>query len=129
MPSYLRLDKHVLQNRLGWRGECGQEMPKYTPGFLGILCAADLSDLESTEITINKRVSAPLDASIAPSEGQYMYHAHVAVNPALLEVAEVTCPTIVFPGQGRVRPTLHIRGLRKFDLGDFPWVASIHLVD
>lgn len=96
--------------------------------YKAVLAGADTRLVEDKlEMVVNQKLSLLLDCSIEPRADYY--HALVAVNPLLLQDAEVSAPSVILPGFGRLQPVLHIRALRKLDLRDFDWVASIHLID
>jgi hypothetical protein len=134
VSSIVKLDNSLVLNRLGWKpeGEESPRFPSYTHGYAGVWADIDLSAVpeEKLDMEVNKRVSLLLNCSIAPSADYSAYHALVAVNPKLLEVAEVSYAPMYLPGAPRVRPVIHVRGLKKFGLLDFvERVASIHLID
>lgn len=132
MSSIVKLDNTLVLNRMGWRAEAeGVRFPAYTPGYSGVYADVDLSGVaeDKLDMEFNKRASLHLDCSIAPAADRG-YHALVAVNPRLLEVAEVSWAPMYLPGTPRIRPVLHIRALKKFGLLDYvERVASIHLLD
>lgn len=133
MSGIVKLDDMLVGNRLGWKSEVETGpgvKARYTPGYLGIYAGVDWlnTDIEKVELVRNSEISLPLDCSVAPAAGGYNYHALLAPNPKLAEVAQITMPTLLLPGSDRLRPILHLRGLKKFDLTQFDWVVSIHLL-
>lgn len=128
MTAIIKLDSALVMNRLGYRAEVeGLGKPAWTEDYRGIFVGAVLP--EKPELVVNAKLSLQLDCSIEPVGGGYTYHALLAVNPKLFEVAEVSAPTLFLPRQGRSRPVIHLRGLKKFDLSELDWIASLHLID
>lgn len=133
MSAIVKLDTALVQNRLGFRDELEREgyKPEYTPGYRGIYAGGDFREIPAAkqELVVNAKLSIPLDCSIELRTGSDPYHALVVPNPRLYEAAEVSCAGLILPGTGRVRPVIHLRGLKKFDLSELDWLASIHLLD
>lgn len=127
MSTFIKLDKQLVLGRMGWQPD-GEQAIRWAPNYSGILCGSELK-AKSSELVVNSKLSLPLDCSIQPHQGLYAYHAVVVPNPRLFEVAEVSYPSIILTGSERTRPILHLRGLKKFDLADLDYVASIHLID
>jgi hypothetical protein len=135
MGAIVKLDRQMVVGRMGWQpaglGADEEPKPRFTSTYYGLLAQGDYSEIDSAklEMTFNSRLTVPLDCTLAPPGTYATYHVLIAPNPKLLEVAEVSAPSLVIPGTERFRPVMHIRAVKKLNLEDFDWLATIHLVD
>jgi hypothetical protein len=133
MPAIIKLDRSLITNRLRWKPEDDPSAePRWAVDSCGLVLGFNTASIpdDKLELTVNARVSIPLDCSVAPYGGPRPYHALLAVTPDLFELAEVSAPWLIIGGSNRVRPVIQLRALRKFDLTEFSeGIATIHLID
>lgn len=133
--SFLKLDENLVRNRMRLRFVEPDGAPAKTPwteAYAGVKVQGvfDLDEQEKlkSEIEYNKRLSVPLEVTVDPFGGTTPYVVVVVPHPSLFEVAELSYPAFLIPGTGEVQPTLQLRGLKKFNLADLPWIATLHLM-